>query len=232
MRFSGAQLKWFAFLLMVAEHFGTWVPVLPDTVAFGLKIAGRLVAPIFAFLVIEGWRHTSNRPRYLMRIYGAGLIMAVGTHLLGSYLTTTYPGTPWLTYNIFLSLAFGVSVVGCLEAIWKTAQPLHKFGAALCLPVLVTGSALSEGSFLMLGMLLSFGLFAPNRLAQLSAFAITSAVSILLLGYPSWQLSMLAAIIPLTLYSGLAGNRRFAWVFYVGYPVHLWVFWWIDALIR
>lgn len=218
---------------MVAEHFGTWVPVLPEDVAFGLKIAGRLVAPIFAFLVIEGWRHTRNRPRYLLRLYGAGLVMAVGTNLLGTYLTATYPGTPWLTYNIFLSLAFGVSAVGCLEVLWKRSAPVvHRVAAALMLPVLLVGSALSEGSFLMLGMLLSFGLLAPNRLAQLSAFTITSVVSVYLLGYPPWQLVMLIAIVPLALYSGLPGNRRSAWVFYVGYPVHLWVFWWMGALIR
>lgn len=233
MKFSGAQLKWFAFVLMVAEHFGTWVPVLPEELSFALKILGRLVAPIFAFLVVEGWRHTRNRPRYLLRLYGAGIVMALGTQLLGGYLTSSYPGTPWLTYNIFLSLAFGISVVGCLEVLGN--RRLFSFpwiGAGLLIPFLLVGSAASEGSFLMLGILLAFGLLAPHRPAQLVGFSLTSVVSVLLLQYPLWQLCMLAAIVPLALYSGEAGNRRGAWVFYVGYPLHLWVFWWAGALVR
>lgn len=70
-RFSGldgTRLKLIAMLLMVLDHihymFVDFAPI-PDW----FTILGRLVAPVFLFLLVEGFTHTHDRRRYFLRVW-------------------------------------------------------------------------------------------------------------------------------------------------------------------
>ena len=72
---DGTQLKTIALVLMVLDHihyffeFTSWVPT-------WFSMLGRLSAPLFLFCTVEGFAHTHDRKRYVLRIWAIGTAMA------------------------------------------------------------------------------------------------------------------------------------------------------------
>ena len=72
---DGTQLKTVALVLMVLDHihyffeFTGWVPI-------WFNMLGRLSAPLFLFCTVEGFAHTHDRKRYVLRIWAIGTAMA------------------------------------------------------------------------------------------------------------------------------------------------------------
>ena len=65
---DATQLKWIALVLMLLDHihymFIDFAPI-PDW----FTVVGRLVAPVFLFLLAEGFHHTHSRPRFFLRVW-------------------------------------------------------------------------------------------------------------------------------------------------------------------
>ncbi|NLN40567.1 MAG: hypothetical protein GX160_00975, partial [Clostridiales bacterium] len=72
------QLKLLMLLLMVIDHIGFFLPNTP----LWLNYIGRLVAPVFFFLLVDGFFHTSNRYNYAKRLMVAAGVMATGNLLV------------------------------------------------------------------------------------------------------------------------------------------------------
>jgi len=72
------KLKWIAIIGMFFNHA---VLALREVIPFGLQLPlfaiGGVTFPIMAFLVIEGYKHTSNLKKYLLRIFVFALIAQV-----------------------------------------------------------------------------------------------------------------------------------------------------------
>lgn len=72
---DGTRLKTVALVLMVLDHihyffeFTGWVPT-------WFSMLGRLGAPLFLFCTVEGFAHTHDRKRYVLRIWAIGTAMA------------------------------------------------------------------------------------------------------------------------------------------------------------
>ncbi len=72
---DGTRLKTIALVLMVLDHihyffeFTGWVPI-------WFSMLGRLSAPLFLFCTVEGFAHTHDRKRYVLRIWAIGTAMA------------------------------------------------------------------------------------------------------------------------------------------------------------
>ena len=72
---DGTQLKTIALVLMVLDHihyffeFTGCIPVV-------FSMLGRLSAPLFLFCTVEGFAHTHDRKRYVLRIWAIGTAMA------------------------------------------------------------------------------------------------------------------------------------------------------------
>ena len=67
------QLKLLACIFMLCDHVGfvlmnnNWI----------MRAVGRLAFPIFAFLLVEGYRHTSDIRKYFIRLFLFALISEV-----------------------------------------------------------------------------------------------------------------------------------------------------------
>lgn len=114
---TGFTLKLAALAGMTANHVAhAFIAQLPVFAAEALYWLGGITFPIMAFLLVEGYRHTSSVPRYLARLLAfAALSQAPFTLLFG-----------W-TGNIFFTLAIGLAVVW----IWDAAPARAAGPAAL-----------------------------------------------------------------------------------------------------
>ena len=79
--FSGAQLKYIAFLSMLADHVNKAL-IYPFLSGEGIlqhisdvfDIFGRIAFPLFAFFLVEGFFKTGNRKKYLASLLIFGII--------------------------------------------------------------------------------------------------------------------------------------------------------------
>ena len=129
---SNEALKWIAMGTMLIDHIGSSlieggllnlsnpdsIPLIAaselgrqlyllDTV---LRLIGRIAFPIFCFLLVEGFLHTKNLKRYLLRLGLFALISEIpfDLSLFGTLFEATYQ-------NVFWTLLFGLLVLTCLR---------------------------------------------------------------------------------------------------------------------
>ncbi len=64
------QLKVFAISVMLIDHIGAIIISATgyNDLNFACRLIGRMAFPVFAFLIVEGFHHTSNAIRYMKRL--------------------------------------------------------------------------------------------------------------------------------------------------------------------
>jgi len=106
-RLDAYKLKLIAIIGMITSHMViTWWDIIPAILRYPMYAAGGLTFPIMAYFVAEGYKHTSNLKRYILRILIFGLI-ALPFHIL----TISIPmggGNPM--YYPFLNIMFNIIV--------------------------------------------------------------------------------------------------------------------------
>ena len=101
--FDAFFLKIMAIVGMAMQHSVLVLgEVIPVGLHFPLQLAGGLTFPIMAFLLVEGYRHTSNVKRYMGRLFVWGLISQV-PYMLAFGRPLNLP-TPNIMFTLFLSL--------------------------------------------------------------------------------------------------------------------------------
>lgn len=76
------QLKLLMLFLMVVDHVGSFIPNTP----IWLNYIGRVVAPVFFFLLVDGFFYTRNKFEYARRLFLASGIMVLGNILVPHFL--------------------------------------------------------------------------------------------------------------------------------------------------
>lgn len=94
---NGTQLKIIAIICMVIDHTAwTFWPKEVYPISSGiLHFIGRLTFPILCFFIAEGYRKSSNVPKYMLRLFILAVISAVPFYMLffnvlGFLLTTIF----------------------------------------------------------------------------------------------------------------------------------------------
>lgn len=247
MRFglNRSQLKNIALIFMVIDNI--W---LRFSASFSsvVHLATRFVAPLFAWLMVDGFFHTKSRGRYCRRLWIAAALMQIGNVI--SFAILKEKG---ITDNIFLTLALGFSIIWLFE-LAKTAEQRGKkvwlYTAAIALTVL--GLALSivlyiplpfgsaimlEGGLQLIPFILFAYFFHQSKWKQAVAVLIYSLVLFFTLyggiggvqGFDMFCVNsdwMSFLVIPfMFLYNGAEGKKTSfsKWFFYAFYPIHLWV---------
>ena len=72
------QLKFLMLILMLLDHIAYFIPGAPQW----FHLVGRVVAPVFFYLLVEGYLHTKNKSNYNKRLLIAGQIMFLGNTIL------------------------------------------------------------------------------------------------------------------------------------------------------
>jgi hypothetical protein len=214
MRIDAFGLKLIVITAMTADHVGALL--YPEEL--WLRLVGRLAMPIVAFLLVEGYHHTSRLGGYLLRL----LVFAVLTQPV--YRLVFPHGL-----NVFFDLLVGLCLLWAVQRIrsrWLTAALLLAVGAASFYVIL---------DWWHLGIFMVY-IFGATRgrfgwtvaalsgllLANAGLFAVVSART----GDSSYQLinfinlGCLLALPLLARYNGQRG-RDCRYLFYAFYPAHL-----------
>ena len=213
-------LKLIAIFTMILDHiytysFGTSVTI-PDW--FGLL--GKLSAPIFFYLIVEGFFHTKNRFKYFSRLAIFGGIMVIVDKLLGIH------------NNIFLSLALSILILIMIDYFKKFKNISYKI--LLLLPIGLTAYiylCYTEASIYGLVMTLIF-YFCRNKKILMSILYVMFYGFFLITVLPTPEPNIFTinnqwfamfSIIPILMYNGKLGlkNTFTNWMFYFIYPIHL-----------
>ncbi len=198
--FSLFKLKWFALIFMTLDHIAVFFPTIP--VASELRVLGRLAFPLFAFFISEGYFHTKDKRKYLLRL----LLFAM---VIEMFVIVTQLAT--FRMNIFFTLAAGLIAITLSRA---------KGYALLLAPYLFFISYLDlEYGFYGVILILSFSLSKNIGYRALSALVVPT-IFIFTQGMASIQYFSVFALLYVIYYDGSLG-KKMKYFFYFYYPAHL-----------
>ena len=103
---SANALRLIASVLMVLDHM--WATITPGN--DWMTLLGRMVFPIFAFQLAEGYRHTANWRRYALRLFLFALLSEIPFDLIQGG-TIFYP---W-HQNVMFTLLLGLLSIAALD---------------------------------------------------------------------------------------------------------------------
>ena len=104
---SALALKIIACVFMLIDHIGYFWDILP------LRIIGRLAFPIFAFMIYNGYCHTSNKAKYALRIF----VFAIATQI--PFNLFCYGDLFYNNGNVFFTLLFGLLCIWSVDVMRK-----------------------------------------------------------------------------------------------------------------
>lgn len=240
--FTSFQLKMIALILMTVDH----LPLLLGREPFPYyHLVSGVSAALFAFVLTEGFFHTSSHSKYLIRLAAAAAVMSVGNRLI-TYITDA-PAP--LEYGMFASLAFGFAAMWVFQWARTKADVIEKKLIALAIAgiICILGMMYTDSGYAVIPVIL-IGYFFHERKGWICLFTIVvsaviafNSITYSASGNIQWdqffgvdcQWSMVAVIFFILLYSGRPGAQGGAakWFFYVYYPLHIWAFYLAGMLI-
>ena len=217
---SANALRLLAMMGMFLDH--AWATVVPGN--FWMTCVGRLIFPIYAFQLVEGFFHTHDRKAYAKRL----LIFALISEIPFNYMMAGGWLFPFHQNTIF-TLLLGFLAIWALECRktwkgWKTALVL--VGTLLLsmigfvdygwqgLLTVVVFYVFREGKYAKVGQLAC--------MLYLHAFLMEGQTLPWLFDLPLQSFAVLA-LIPIWLYNGQKGRggKAMQWAAYLYYPLHM-----------
>lgn len=221
-RLSGSDLKIIAVIAMFLDHLAATVlvrclvtGVFWDQAAWYevyqvMRNIGRVAFPIYCFLLVEGFIHTSDRRKYALRLFLFALISEIPFDLAFNAQVLEFG-----YQNVFFTLWLGLLLMMAIDAVERhTEQQFLRFfyTAALIIGTMFAAHLLkTDYSYYGIMCIAALYLFRGSRLLQVLAGCLV---------FFWWELPAIAAFAPIYLYSGERGSRM-KYFFYIFYPAHL-----------
>ena len=205
------QLKCIAIVTMLIDHIGAIL--FPAQIGF--RIIGRFSFPIFCFLLVEGFYHTKDVKKYMIRLGIFALISEIPYDLAFRNVFLEFQ-----RQNVFFTLLLGIVLIYMLQ---HTNRVYIKISYIL-LAMWVAPIAGLSYDYRGILLIVIYYVCRSNLLAKL---VWGSAWNFLWTGVQ--QFGTLASI-PIALYNGEKG-RSMKYIFYVFYPVHLLILCFISEIL-
>lgn len=211
---DGTTLKLIAMISMVFDHVGdnffpgqTW-----------MRIVGRIAMPIFAFCIAEGFTHTRDRKKYLLRMGVFALVSELPFDLL------TAGRLGFAHQNVMVTFFLAILALLCYDRITGGRRSPGRVALGIGAVLAFMALALilrTDYSFYGVGLVFLFYVLREKKLwlrnlAGMIYHALSQNVGIYLFG--------LLGFLPLFFYNGKKG-RGLKWLFYIFYPGHLLLLW-------
>lgn len=249
-------LKIIALAAMLIDHLdGSF----PNTFPVALGWIGRVAIPIFMFCVIQGIIHTSNRKKYLLRLYIGSVVMSVGSFILQTAFSEAQFQIADNIFAVFFLLAVLITLaeskltMSKKTGLWigfiliqvvsfllvkrlQTMPDSYAYLANGLIPNILT----CQGSviFILLGIFMYA--FKSNRVRFSIMYIIFCILMFIGAGfagftvqnlfYGNYQWMMIIALPLMLFYNGERG-KSMKYFFYTFYPLHIWILFIISNLI-
>ena len=215
---SGLLLKITALLTMIIDHYGAVFQ--PNIMIY--RIIGRLAFPIYCFLLVEGYTHTSNIKKYTSRLLIFALISEIPFDL------AFYGRIGFVHQNIFFTLFIGLVAIYLIDN--KDAK--YKFDSTLVIIVATVLATILRTDYQFIGIVYILSFYFTRNLPKkkkLSTIALIMIAINLAAGLLQ-QFSLLSLII-IYLYNNEPGakNKLLQMSFYIAYPLHLLIYYIINT---
>ena len=213
---DGTLLKLLAMVSMVFDHVGdmffpeqTW-----------MRMIGRLAMPIFSFCIAEGYAHTRDKNKYMLRMGLFAIVSELPFDLAFSR------GLDWGHQNIMLSFLISILALRSFDWLLGEANPeTGKFKAGraalgvLAVLVMAGLALLLKADYTLFAVIAVFLFYVLRHRHPVlrSAVGVGFLALTRTVGYYS---ATGLSLIPLLLYNGKKG-RGLKWLFYAFYPGHL-----------
>ncbi|MGM0217625.1 TraX family protein [Enterococcus sp. AZ126] len=227
--FSGSQLKWIAIIAMLLDHTAKIISFQPSvtlSVPYAFEpttnnlidlsqalfpvfiMIGRLAFPIFCFLLVEGFIHTSNTKKYLLRLSLFAFISEIPYDLAFSHRIVDLK-----SQNVFFTLLIGLLAIIGLQRL-KNHSVKNIFFSIIIVGLGIfaaQGLHTDYGGWIGVLLIVVLYLFRDFHLFK-------CVLGALILLQNSWF--GLIAFIPIYFYNGQRG-KQWKYFFYWFYPAHL-----------
>lgn len=210
-------LKLIACIAMLIDHTTAIFVKNQELWTIGRGI-GRIAFPIFCFLIVEGFFHTSNAKRYLVRL---GVFAIISEFAFDFAFWNTINMTSIFSYqNVYFTLFIGLLAIMVYDKILlKYRSQPSTFNILAVITIVFSGVAAvllkSDYDFRGILYIFIFYIFHYSKKKTLLAFALFTGFIA-----PGIQLLQILAIPFIWLYNGKKGPSM-KYVFYAFYPVHL-----------
>lgn len=210
------NLKMVAIIAMLIDHIGG-ILFVGTQYEFYFRVIGRIAFPIFCFLIVEGFYHTSNLRRYMLRLGVFAIISEVPFDLAFSDYTT--PQGILEKQNVFFTLYIGLVTIMLMRRVSKKFAWNQVISSILNVMIVFSMSIIIiaiNSDYTVLGILLivAFYLFRGKKTAlTIAVLALTFSVSI--------QIFAVFSMLFIWYYNGEKGRPMNKYIFYAFYPLHL-----------
>lgn len=220
---SGSTLKLIAIITMLIDHIGAgilgrflniehWQNESLLQAYLVMRNIGRIAFPIFCFLLVEGFLHTSDRKKYALRLGAFALISEVPFDLAFNSKVVEFG-----YQNVFFTLFLGLLTVAAYHELAEKKVQWNSWVRILAgILVVLLGMGVAEllrTDYGALGVLAVMVLYILRNRRMVQA-----AVGYLY--FCSWEPTSLPAFILIAVYNGKRG-WKLKYFFYAFYPVHL-----------
>ena len=237
--FNAFQIKILMAILMLFDHLRYISNFIPPEVASVFTIISRCVAPMFAYLVVEGIRHTRNMKKYCLRLSILVVIMFVGNAILNTFFQSFSRSLSdmerrhlLINNNVIFTLAMGVFAVVLIQRAKDTtkARDTTKLLYVIALICFMAGFIWGEWGTVLLPFMVIEYFFQNKKVIRYLGYCLIEIVAILL----PFSEPLYFLVFPfILLYNGERGPKtRFSkYFFYIFYPIHIWVIYIINFIV-
>lgn len=236
-------LKILALFFMLVDHIGMFfvdAEIYPTQCVL-LRTVGRLSAPIFWFLLVEGIVNTSNKKKYLARLSIFAGIMAIGDIILN----LIFKPEEVFDSNMFLTFVLVTIFIFILEEFKKLDKKKKIFAIIAEIAIVILMNFVNY-SYVAFFTILIFYIYRKNifklsenknKYLAIGLMVLILPITVLLTSSPL-QVVMFLIFPVLFSYNGKLGISKTSkfyniqkYFFYVFYIVHLWIFFIISQFL-
>lgn len=207
-------LKLIALTTMIIDHYGA---IFHGNI-MTYRMIGRLAFPIYCFLLVEGYFHSSNVKKYSKRLFIFALISEIPFDL------AFYGELGFQHQNIFFTLFLGLMAIYFMEN--KVTKYNYSKNAVIIVACIL--SILLAVDYNIIGIIYILAFYFTRSYDKNKKFIIIAITMFIVNLSPSFiQQFSIVALILLYFYNGKLGpkNKFLQILFYAAYPLHLFLFW-------
>lgn len=225
-------LKIIAMISMILDHLKYAIPL---TKGFATLYLGRIAFPIFAFLISEGFVHTHSRPKYMIRMLVFAIISQLPFHLFAHNLIHSKA-----ILNVMFT--FEIALCGlCIIDLFKKQNGLFKLldyiitVVSLMIILVIAYFIHPDYTWYGVSCVWIFYIFRKSKILTTLGYIVLDIIYYLSLGFGFKEdykviLFSLIPIVFILFYNGKQG-RKLKYFFYVFYPVHLLILYFIGIYL-